>query len=279
MNTKSLRVASAAVIGARHTRDARNGQDAATAWCDGNRAAIVVCDGCGSGASSEVGARLGARAVLGAITARLAAVTMPTPEEGASRPSSANACSVDAEFWTGVRAEVVAFLGYVARQLPGAMEDVVHDFLLFTIVAAVVVDDTAYVWAIGDGAYAIDGVARELGPFANNQPPYIAYDLIGTPAKAHVETARLCTSVIIATDGVAEMRANDQLAVARISRDPAAFVANPDALRRYLAKQAKSDERIDWATQRVIRTPAHLQDDGAIGLIVREPTDDERSWS
>lgn len=269
MNTKSLRVASAAVIGARHARDARNGQDAAASWVAGepigpwpDAAVVVVCDGCGSGASSEVGARLGARAVLGAITARL--------------KMGAHLISLDAAFWAAVRADIVAFLGDLAKRMPGALEDVVHDYLLFTIVAAVVIDETAYIWAIGDGAYVIDGIVRELGPFANNQPPYIAYDLIGTPAVAHEETAPVRRSVIVATDGAAEMRCyglgskDGELELVWISTDPASLVTNPDALRRFLAKRAKAEERIDWDARRVIRTHAALQDDGAIAIIVRD---------
>ncbi|CAN5912560.1 hypothetical protein BH11MYX2_BH11MYX2_02490 [soil metagenome] len=257
MNTKSLRVASAAVIGARHTRDARNGQDAAAAWCDANLAASVVCDGCGSGASSEVGARLGARAVLRAITARLKGTAASDPRH--------------LGFWDGVTSDVVAYLRAVAEGLGGDLEDVVHEHLLFTIVAAVVIEDTACVWSVGDGGYAIDGVVHELGPFDNNQPPYLAYELLGSQAFARAHIAPVRTSVLVATDGAAEMRRGaGDLEIARISDDPAALVANPDALRRYLAKQAKSEERIDWTAQRVIRTPALLQDDGAIGLIVRE---------
>ncbi|HEY4059224.1 MAG TPA: protein phosphatase 2C domain-containing protein [Kofleriaceae bacterium] len=308
MNTKSLRVSSAAVTGARHLRDARNGQDAAVSAVvalplgkravdvvgSGSRSAavVVVCDGCGSGASSEVGARLGARAVLGAITRRLAgqraelhskldamrldvtSLDVTSLDATTLGVTTLDVTSLDENFWRAVRADVVAFLGDIARRLPGQLEDVVHDYLLFTIVAAVVIDETAYVWAIGDGAYAIDGMVRELGPFANNQPPYIAYDLIGTPAVAHTATARVRASVLVATDGSAEMRTRDELSIARMSRDPAAFVSNPDALRRFLTKQAKSEERIDWTAQRVIRTPAALQDDGAIGLIVRDDADE-----
>ena len=60
MDTVIVNATAAAVTGARHQRSARNGQDAALAWCDGDTAVAVVCDGCSSAASSEVGARLGA---------------------------------------------------------------------------------------------------------------------------------------------------------------------------------------------------------------------------
>ena len=66
----------------------------------------------------------------------------------------------------------------------GKMERIVHEHFLFTIVAAAVADDEVAVWAIGDGAYTIAGrdliacPPRVLGPFADNQPPYLGYDLL-----------------------------------------------------------------------------------------------------
>src|SRR5262245_18147936 len=115
MNTISdVRAAAAAVTGARHLRAARNGQDAAAAWTGergGDRlGAIVVCDGCGSGASSEVGARLGAQLVVRALAARLLAGESP------AAPS----------MWDGVRRAVTSVLGVVAESMPGDREAAVH---------------------------------------------------------------------------------------------------------------------------------------------------------
>ena len=44
----------------------------------------------------------------------------------------------------------------------------------------------------------------------------------------------------------------------------AASLAHADALRRRLTLLARSGEQIDWAARRVVRTPAALQDDGAV---------------
>ncbi len=247
MDTKSsIATAAAAVTGARHLRVARNGQDAAAAWARGEVAAIVVCDGCGSGASSEVGARLGAQLVIAGLARRL--------REGA-RPC-------DPTLWDAVRGEVVEALGALGARLGGDRAQVVHDHLLFTIVASAVAGEDTAVWAIGDGAYALDGDARVLGPFDDNQPPYLGYDLLGSPAPATLATARGVGTVLVATDGVAEVGLD---AVG----DAARYTRHPDALRRELTVLARGTERIDWAAGRVERTPARLQDDGAVAIARR----------
>jgi len=240
MNTISAR--SAAVSGARHLRVARNGQDAAATWVGDGAGAIVVCDGCGSGASSEVGARLGAQLVIGAVAARLLR---------GERPSA---------LWSGVRAQVTAILGQLAEAMPGDRAAAIRDHLLFTIIAAAASGDEVCVWAIGDGGYAFGDRVRVLGPFADNQPPYLAYDLLDMPAIAHLDaTDASAGTVMVATDGAIELGVGPLI--------DAAALAHPDGLRRRLAVRARGSERIDWDARRIVRTPAALQDDGAVAVL------------
>ncbi len=240
MNTISI--GAAAVIGARHLRVARNGQDAAATWAGDGAAAIVVCDGCSAGASSEVGARLGAQLVVAGIGAALTANIRPS------------------QLWPGVREQLVTTLGRLVEAMPGDRTQTVHDHFLFTIVAAAWRGDEVAVWALGDGGYALGDRTCVLGPFADNQPPYAGYDLLGAPQRAHLEVADArCGSVIVATDGAAE------LGLAGFTA--ARLLAHPDALRRQLALLARTSERIDWTERRIDRQPAALQDDGAVAIL------------
>ena len=147
---------------------------------------------------------------------------------------------------------------------------VVHEHFLFTIVAAAVAGDEVGVWAIGDGAYAISGTGiaaappRVLGPFADNQPPYLGYDLLDAAAPASLETA--CArggTVMVATDGVAELGLEMFAGDAGIAR----YLRHPDAMRRQLTVLARSTDRVEWAERRMVRTPAALQDDGALAVL------------
>ncbi len=243
MDTKSI---GAAVIGARHLRTARNGQDAAASWTGDGAAAIVVCDGCGSSASSEVGARLGAKLWIGELARALSAGGDPS----------------DLALWTTVRATAIAALGALADRFACERERFVADYLLFTVVAAAVCDRRAGVWAIGDGAYALAGLPRTLGPFADNEPPYVGYELLGTRLEPHFATHTADAGrAIVATDGALELT----ITLDELVAEPA--FTHPDALRRRLALLARGDERIRWDDRRIVRTPAALQDDCAVAAL------------
>jgi hypothetical protein len=234
----------ATVTGARHLRAARNGQDAAVAAAGAGWTAAVVCDGCSAGASSEVGARLGAALVLAAIVRRLAA------EE-----------PVGPDLWAGVRRDVIDALAVVADRMGDDRVRAVVDHFLFTIVAVAATHERAEVWAIGDGTYAFGDASRQLGPFADNQPPYLGYALLGDDPPAHVEAAPAGTRTIaIGTDGALELDGG----LARFTE--ARYLEHADRARRELAVLARGREVIEWDARRVVRT-AELHDDCAIAVV------------
>ena len=264
MNT--IKTAAASVIGARHVRAVRNGQDAAASLsvrtAAGTAAVVVVCDGCSSGTRSEVGAQLGANLFARAVAARLRVGASPC----------------DPAMWADARADVVAQLGALADELAGDDDDfveVVRDQFLFTVVAAAVCGDEGAVWAVGDGVYSFGDYTRELGPFADNAPPYLGYDLLGDARPAHFEVLYprgervslhpAAMTIVIGTDGAGEILGGVERFAGR------RFIDHPDVLRRELSLLAKTQERIDWDERRVVRTPAMLQDDCAIGVLRWEP--------
>jgi hypothetical protein len=236
----------AAVVGARHLRAARNGQDAAAVWLGDGAGVVVVCDGCSSGASSEVGARLGARLFAGAVAARLRGGELPT----------------ERALWESARTETVRALSELVERMAGDRVQALHDQFLFTIVAGAVTTAGAAVWALGDGAYSFGDRTRVLGPFDDNAPPYLAYDLLGEPRAASFEVAPAsCAALVVATDGASDLDTPLETFTA------AKLVEHPDALRRHLTLLARSHERIVWDERRVARTPARLQDDCAVAVL------------
>lgn len=232
----------ASVTGGRHLRVARNGQDAAAAASGPGWAAAAVCDGCSAGARSEVGARLGAAIVVAALARRLA--------DGGN-----------GELWPGVQAEVIAALAALADRMGEDRVRTVVDHFLFTVVAVAATSDVTSVWAVGDGAYSFGGATRVLGPFADNQPPYLGYALLGDAPRAHVEAAPAGTQIVaVATDGALDLGGD----VARFAQPR--YLEHADRARRELSVLARGREVIEWDERRVVRT-VELQDDCAIAVV------------
>jgi Protein phosphatase 2C len=211
------------VVGREHLRLGRNNQDGAALLERDGFAVAVVTDGCGSGPSSEVGARLGARFLARRIL------------------FEAQRSGLTSELPTRVCESLVSFLFTVARGLDlegESLGDDVAQQLLFTFQCAVMDGERALVFGVGDGTVAIDGQARVLQPGPDNAPAYLAYRLVPqarlpmdfraaaatAPVVHHLGPAH---SVALATDGV------DGEVLLSLAADPAVW-KNPFALGRAL---------------------------------------------
>lgn len=236
------------VTGREHLRLGRNNQDGAAVLTEDGFAVAVVTDGCGSGPSSEVGARLGARFLARRILAE-------AKRHGLTAELPARVCE-----------SLVSFLFTVARglDLDGAsLGDDVAQQLLFTLQCAVMDGETALVFGVGDGAVAVDGEVRALDSGPDNAPPYLAYRLVPqsrlpdgyralgatAPMVHHHGPAR---TVALATDGLSR----EPEALRALSADPAVW-KNPFVLGRRLAVLAA-------------RPGAGLSDDTTVALLQRE---------
>lgn len=218
-----LAIAGGSLVGHRHRQAGRNNQDAFSWRASGQRAALVVCDGCGSEPHSELGARFGAAALASLLERRLAA------GEGARKALR------------GAEEELLSRLAGLADALGPEPRAAVTEHLLFTIVGAVVDEHETLVFACGDGAAWLNGAPIPLGPFPGNAPPYLGYRLLGSyPAAdlsvvASVETDAL-ESLMLGSDGLLELLD---------THGPATWLAerhfhNRDGLRRSLARLARA---------------------------------------
>lgn len=265
-SSNQVQARAAAVTGASHLRVARNGQDAAAAWQDGPLALAVVCDGCGSGARSELGAQVVARRMRAALARRL----------------RAGAAVADLALWSACRSEAAAELARLARswcpeeldgsarplEAPGALapeaREALGEALLCTVLVAAADRRDVAVWAIGDGAVVLGGELTVLGPFLDNAPPYLGYDVLGHPPTPYLRVRPRGAAGVaaVATDGAAEL--GDELTA--LVHAPSS-ADHPDLLRRTLARWTRGEERVRWAERRIDRAPARLQDDAAVGLV------------
>lgn len=194
MSVSDFEIAAGSVTGRDHLASGRGSQDA---WCTflGPEALVaVVCDGCGSGRHSEVGAQLGARLLAAALRARTA------------DPADA--------LLEAVRLELLSRLRGLAEAMGGPLPAVVAEYLLFTVVGAIVTPQAATVFSLGDGVVALNDHVERLA-FPGNEPPYLAYGLLdgdGPRFEVHaqLDPAQL-DHLLVATDGAAELVAAEAL--------------------------------------------------------------------
>ena len=258
--TLPFQLAFATVAGRMHHLSGRNNQDA-YAWTQGPGGLIaVVCDGCGSGPHSEVGAQVGARLVAETMALQLAGGGDPAGED----------------FWQAARASVLETLGGLAGVLGGNPVQAIADYLLFTIVGAVVTGKSARCFSSGDGVIAINGAPTVIGPFEGNAPPYLAYALFEDQAESYqfalqpaLPTSEL-QSLLLGTDGAAELlEVGAAGAFSQLWTDDRVF-DNPDYLRRRLFQMARDVPQADFDQRELRIAPGQLGDDTTLIVLRRE---------
>lgn len=280
IGTALFEIGYGSVIGRDHTAVSKNCQDA---WhCAGSETVLVavVCDGCGSGKHSEVGAKLGARFLTQEIL----------HQTNAQNAETLSALIVSTEFWHTVRETTLSQLQTVVSALGGSLAQVVSDYLLFTVVGVIVTPLKTVIFSLGDGLYAINGDVKTIGPFPDNMPPYLAYGLVNSslatsnPDRLHfsIEAVRPTAevqSVLIATDGLEELlrSATCKLpgkidVVGAVSQfwEADHYFSNPDAIRRKLSLMNVESRRPDWENRRLVKEPGLLSDDTTLVVIRRQ---------
>lgn len=230
-------IAGGTIIGREHKQTDKNNQDAFRWIMTGDFLAAVVCDGCSGGIHSEVGAHLAVRFITAEIR-RLFGRLGNDPFRLLKR----------------VRKNLLAQLLVLANTLGPSLSQIVDDHLLFTVVGALITHTITCIFSIGDGVAVLNGYPQRLGPFPDNKPPYLAYDITGSqltqddpellefayPVIADTASVR---SLVIGTDGVLDLM-NAALKpipgkaqpVGPISQfwDEDKYFANPDMIRRRL---------------------------------------------
>ena len=233
----AFHLATASVLGREHARLLRNNQDGVAVRVEGGVAVAVVTDGCGSGGSSEVGARLGARFLAQRVPGL-------AREHGVGPQLAAHATDA----LVGWMGQVVAPLDVDGTQLPA----LVNEQWLFTFLCAVMDGQSALIFGVGDGSWSADGVGRVLDPGEKNAPDYAAYRLVGLPGSAPVvhffgEALQLA----IATDGLA--RDEGDCGPGALGADGLVW-SNPAALQRKL--NVRSRELHDDTTVALLKRSA-----------------------
>jgi len=271
--------AAGTVIGTYHTRTNKNNQDSFF-YFEGDHVLVgVVCDGCGSGAHSEVGASIGAPAIAWELSAC-----------GLDRVGNEPQKLKETLEWA--KHLMVKRISKCAFRVGLPLVEAVSEYFLFTVVAVVVARDYTYVISFGDGFYAVNQKQVPIGPFENNAPPYIGYNIIagkvnimrehlGFVVNEIIPTSEL-SSVMIATDGIDDFLESSEKKipgkeelVGPVSQfwDKDLFFSNPAALERRLCLINRTTSRVNRTTRALQIERGYLKDDTTI-LVIRRKQDD-----
>lgn len=262
-----IQLAGGSVIGKEHRHAGRNSQDAYQFRQDNSYTVAVVTDGCGSGRYSEVGAQIGCRLLTETIMIQL--------KRSPTAPFSTRS------FWERIRQDVLANIRVLANQLGGSLSEIINEYFLFTIVGVAIHPESAAFFSIGDGIIIVNDRITELGPFPNNAPPYLAYELTGStlyqeePNPFHFKVIEVCPvgeleSFLIGTDGVYELISAEEKPLPGLQRvvgpisqfwEDNTCVMNPDVIRRRLFLANREMASPDWEKHSLNRELGHLVDD------------------
>lgn len=274
---ESFEMATGTVTGKLHMASGKNNQDGFYTIYADDFMIGVVSDGCGSEPNSEVGAKLGCRMIAEIIYKRvdlfqnsgLKINEILTPK-----------------FWENTEKELCRQL----RQLSDILgEDAIANFFLFTLVGFVMAKTESLFFSLGDGIVIVNGEITILGPFPDNAPPYLGYNILleesvkpkNKIAIQKILDTRDVESVLIGTDGAMHLikaesekiSGKDEL-VGSISQfwTKKCFFENPDMVRRRLAIINRTYTKFDREKDNLTREYGHLPDDTTLIVVRRKET-------
>ncbi|AFY74303.1 hypothetical protein Syn7502_02300 [Synechococcus sp. PCC 7502] len=266
---EKLEIAGGSITGRNHTVVGKNNQDAYFSISNDQFAIAVVCDGCGSGKDSEVGAKIGVRLVVEEVADQL----QIQPQ-------------LNQEFWEQVKLNVLEQLQGIAKLLSGNCSEfisqIINDYLLFTIVGVVITPIETVTFSIGDGIVFVNGEVSYAGKFPDNAPPYLAYglyhaDLIDFHIHDRLPTGEV-KSILIGTDGVADLiaaefshlpkKAECVGSISQFWQDDRYF-SNPDQIRRRLSQVNYEFIKPNWSNRTLTKETGLLPDDTTL-IVIRK---------
>lgn len=181
----------ASVIGSSHYKLYYNNQDSYAFYQDRNCIVGVVADGCGSGANSEVGAKLGVDFIV----------------NFCKKHFYSNPFSVDL-----LESSLIEYLRNIVKNQQTSEElEFIENYLFFTLFGFIIQPHQTFVFHSGDGLYQIND--KQVIIEQENRPQYLAKNLIS--GNSHIATEQIETNrlqkLLVSTDGL--MHLNDKFRI------------------------------------------------------------------
>jgi len=191
-----FQISAGSIIGRDHMDIPQNNQDAYRYLVTDNLIIAIICDGCGDRkdtVASELGASLGANLLAHTIISHAKKMGFNYSDlrrEDCEHPG----------FWERVRQDVLAKIRVIALDIGESFSEVIQSYFLFTTIGVLITPRWSIFFSIGDGLIVINGEFRQIGPFAENKPPYIAYALSDTGSQN--QAFRFTLQSVLPTDKI-----------------------------------------------------------------------------
>jgi hypothetical protein len=266
-------VAAGTVVGRHHVRLGVNNQDGYYLTSTEEATIAIVCDGCSSGVHSEVGAKVGARLVGEAIRRSLF--------EGEAIVEPEKCLEL-------VRQNVLENIKTMAIAMGGNTNEIppkiLQHYFLFTIVGVWIARSGIVTFSLGDGLLIVNDRPTQIGPFANNAPPYLVYDFLDSNSDRWKFTIhdRLnledLNSILIGTDGVNDLMKlahcpfpgkPDLIGDIRQFWTQDRYFQNPDTIRRQLSLINREIHKPNWEHRQMLKETGLLPDDTTL-IVIRK---------
>lgn len=272
--------AGGSVRGTAHLRHQVNNQDAFGIATASDMIAVVVCDGTTLGLKSwthsEVGAQLSVKFMLNALM-KWGAVFLQQPHMlSADKPFP---------YLDLIRDYVVAGMSGTLWYMGDEVVDNTIDYFLSTILSVLITPYGVCIASIGDGLYYLNGEEFVLGPYPDNEPPYIAYNLIGgfeplasLDFRTHYLPTNELHSLLIGSDGVSDLCLASGLQMPGLTEkvgpisqfwEDDMYFRNPVAVARKLSMINRHAVMLDREAVRVTESHGLLEDDTTLVVIRR----------
>ena len=251
-------IASGSITGRNHWLIDQNNQDAYYSLSNELATIAVVCDGCGSGKHSEVGAKLGTRIIVETIATKLNQQNEP-------------------DFWEKIKQDWLFKLKDIAVSIAGGnpLSEIINDYFLFTVVGVLITASETIVFSIGDGVIAVNEKVTQIDSSPGNAPPYLGYSLCGYPEWSNLQIQdKLPTqevkSIFLGTDGVSDLikkeahqlpGKKEKIGVISQFWQQDRYFKNPDMIRRRLSLINREISKADWRNQSLVKEVGLLPDD------------------
>jgi len=168
-----IEIAGGSIAGFDHTKPGQPGytnNHDSFLWKQNEKLVVaVVTDGCSKGKHSEVGSKIANSILVKTLFDELHRLMELNPD-----------FECNELFWHRIQSRVISKLTVLVEFMGESISEIVNNYFLFTCIGTVITPNKTYIFSLGDGMYALNGEVTEIGPFPENTPPYMMYNLSGS---------------------------------------------------------------------------------------------------